>query len=90
MSFNTKGIASTIVQGSAGNLDERVLNVLLCEEGFREDLPEYGVPSLLFGIVPLDVAPFQAAIERWTGIEVTAQELEGLMVADRKIVVAVS
>lgn len=87
--FNAQGRASTTVQGSQECNADRVLNVLLCEESFREDLPEYGVPSLLFGIVPLNLEPFLAAVERWTGIEVTAEELEGLMPSDRQIVVEV-
>jgi hypothetical protein len=87
--FNAQGRARTTVQGSPEGNAMRVLNVLVCEEGFREDLPEYGAPSLLFGIVPLELGPFRAAVERWTGIEVTAQELEGLIPADRQIVVGV-
>jgi len=89
MSFDAKGIAATVVQDSQEDRSARVLNCVLCEEGFRQDLPEYGVPSLFGQIVPLQLAPFQAAIERWTDVEVSTEELENLIPADRIVKVDV-
>jgi phage baseplate assembly protein W len=91
MSFSAKGVAKTVVQGSSEEITSCVLNTVLCEEGFREDLPEFGVPSLLFQTVPLQLAPFEAAIKRWEPrAELTLEELENLIPADRTVVVNIS
>jgi hypothetical protein len=89
--FAHTGVAETVPQDSAAELASCVLNICLCEEGFRQDLPSFGAPSLLFGTVPLDLAPFQRAIERWEPrAELTLEELEELIPANRKVQVEVS
>lgn len=87
LSFSSQGHLNTTIQSSPENREQRALNVALCEEGYRQDLPEFGVPPLLFGVVPLELAPFRAAIERWTGTDISIEELEGIMPSDRKVVI---
>jgi|GEM_PF-2581324 len=90
MSFNSRGVAATVEQGSAEEISQCVLNIVLCEPGFRADLTTFGVPQPLFQTLPLDLAPFQLAIERWEPrAELTIAELEELAPANRKIVVDV-
>lgn len=90
-SFNAKGIAHTVEQDSPEDHRTRAYNVVVCPIGFRDDLPEYGIPELLFSRVPLDTEALKTAIERWAEIEeVSATEAEEIFQsADRKVTVEV-
>jgi hypothetical protein len=89
--FNNRGIASVQIQDSPEEHRTRAYNVVVCPIGFRDDLPEYGIPELLFSRVPLDVESLKTAIERWAEIEkVSASEAEEIFQsADRKVTVEV-
>ncbi len=72
--FNSKGRSVVVEQDSEGDLKARAANVCVCPEGFREDLPEFGLPSLLFWNLPLDIATVQSDVERWANLNVTVAE----------------
>lgn len=55
----------TVEQGSEENIAGNVYNVAVCPQGFRDDLPEFGVPSLLWQRMPLDLTGLQQALARW-------------------------
>lgn len=54
-----------VEQGSEANIASNVYNVAVCPIGFRQDLPEFGVPSLVDGHYPVDLATLEGAIHRW-------------------------
>ncbi len=72
--FNAKGRSVTVEQDSAGDLVARAANVCVCTEGFREDLPEFGIPELLFKNLPLDVASVAADVSRWANLDASVAE----------------
>lgn len=76
--FSKKGEAVVVEQDSEGDLLARAANVSVCPQGFREDLPEFGIPPLLFRTVPLPTAEVQAAVARWAEISLSVTEqMEG-------------
>lgn len=60
-----KGEVEVVEQGTPECEASRVANVCVCEEGYREDEPEFGIPPVPFQTVPLQLAQMEAAIERW-------------------------
>lgn len=64
-SFNTRGEAILEREGTQGCVLANTYNVAVCPEGFREDLPEFGVPPLEFQTVPLHLAGLEEALLRW-------------------------
>ena len=79
LTFNGKGVAGTVVQGTNGEIANCVLNIVSCIQGFREDSPEYGIPDETFTTVPLDPEALATAIGRWEPrAELTVTELEEL------------
>lgn len=62
--FNSKGRIETVEQGTSECTAARVFHVCVCEEGFREDDPSFGVPELAFQSVPLNLRSLEAAILR--------------------------
>ena len=90
VSFNARGVAATVQQGSAQDRLDRALNVCVCIQGTREDSPLFGIPDLTFTQVPLDLAEIQTAIERWAEVPVSLEEAEEAFVAARRITVEVS
>ena len=88
--FNAKGQSVVVEQDSEQDLIARAKNVLVCEQGFREELPEYGVPSLLFRTVPLPLDAVQADVSRWAEIDVSLIEsTPSLELATRQILAQV-
>ena len=84
-----KGTA-VVEQGSEGDLLARAKNVCVCPIGFREDNPEFGIPSLLFKTIPLDISSVQTEVERWAEVDLTVSEYaEGLQTAIRNILAEV-
>jgi phage baseplate assembly protein W len=57
--------AKVIEQGTTEDIEQCVYRVAVFPEGTREDLPEYGIPPLLFSTAPLDQTLLQEAVERW-------------------------
>jgi hypothetical protein len=57
--------AKTNEQGSPADTLASAVNVCQCPEGFREDLPQFGRPELLFNTVPLPLSDLADAIALW-------------------------
>ena len=90
LTFNNHGVAKTLVQGSPAEISNCVLDITLCFIGFREDLPEFGVPDLLFTQVPVDVEELQRAIARWEPrAQLTTGETEELVSSARRVSIEV-
>ena len=62
--FNSAGRVEVVEQGTPECTAARVTHVCVCEEGFREDSPSFGIPELAFQTVPLDLRSLEAAIKR--------------------------
>lgn len=60
-----KGGAVTVEQDTNEDIAACVYRVAVCPEGFREDLPEFGVPELAFQTVPLDLLTYQDSLSHW-------------------------
>ncbi len=92
-SFTSAGVAKTVEQNSIADVQDCVLRVCLCPEGFREDEPEFGIPPLEFTAVPLQVAGVEEAVERWeprATVEITEAALEAANQASRVVNIEVS
>jgi hypothetical protein len=89
--FNAKGEAIVVEQDGEADWRARAANVAVCPVGFREDLPEYGVPPLLFATIPIDVAGIREAISRWAELDASVEEhAEGLDQTVRAVIAEVS
>lgn len=64
-SFNAQGYVETVDQDSAPDILAATYNLCVCPEGFRDDLPEFGIPQLEFQTVPLPLGALEEAILRW-------------------------
>jgi phage baseplate assembly protein W len=65
---------NVVEQDSIEHVDTQANIVVRCPTGFRVDKPEFGWPFPEFHNVPIDTAALQAAITRWVGAHVTADE----------------
>lgn len=77
--FSSTGVAKVDVEDTPANILSDSYNVCVCPEGFREDLPEFGIPQLEFQTVPMKLQELEAAINRWeprAGPEITEQAAE--------------
>ncbi len=72
--FNSKGRSIVVEQDSEGDLKARAANVCVCPEGFREDLPEFGIEEVLFKNLPLNLAGIQSSVERWGNLDASVVE----------------
>lgn len=89
--LNARGQSVVVEQGSEADLRARAKNVLVCPKGFREDLPEYGIPNVLFRNPPLNTGQIQTEVSRWARLDASvAEHMIGLEVASREIDVSVS
>lgn len=89
--FNAKGQSVVVEQDSEADLRARAANVCVCPEGFRDELPEYGIPPLLFDTIPLPIAEVQAAIAKWAEVDLSVSEhAEGVETAVRKVLAEVA
>jgi hypothetical protein len=83
--------ALTVEQDSPEDVASCIFRTAVCAEGFREDLPAFGVPELAFQTIPLDLPSYEAALEFWeprATLE-TAEEAEALNQAHRRVRVEV-
>ena len=64
-SFNSKGEASVVRQGTEAELASTVLAIASCIQGEREDNPAFGIPDPTFEGVPLDPSAIQESLEFW-------------------------
>jgi hypothetical protein len=56
--------AAVVEQDSVEEIAACVLAILLCRVGFRDELPEFGVPDFTFSN-PVDVELIRAAVLEW-------------------------
>jgi len=87
----TRKGAVTVEQGAPEDIAACVYRTAVCPEGFREDLPAFGVPELAFQTVPLDLDSYADALTFWeprATLE-TAEEAEALNQAYRRVRVEV-
>lgn len=64
-----------VEQDSTEDLIHQALALFLCPVGYRDDLPEFGMPSPLFDQAPLDLDEQRRAIARWIpGVDVFVSE----------------
>lgn len=64
--FTITRTGSTYVeQASEEDIVACCYRLLVCPEGFREDLPEFGLEELTFQTIPLDLSIIEETIERW-------------------------
>src|SRR4051812_842413 len=62
-------------QDSTEDLIHQVLALFLCPVGYRDELPEFGMPSPLFQQTPLDLDEQREAVARWVpGVDVFISE----------------
>lgn len=63
----TNGVtdAVTVAQDSPEEVRTSIEVLLRCPLGFREELPEFGVPSPLFGQAPLSTDLIKRSVEQW-------------------------
>lgn len=63
----TIGAAGTVVteEGSVENIKSSAYNILVCDVGFRDDVPTFGVPDITFQTEPIDLSQLQEPIETW-------------------------
>jgi hypothetical protein len=78
-------------QGSQADILASAVNVLECPEGFREDLPQFGCPPLLFDTPPLPLADVAAAVMLWErdATPTVVEEAAGNVARERNIEVEV-
>jgi hypothetical protein len=57
--------AAVVEQDSEDDKAACVYRVAVCPQGFREDLPDFGIPQLARKAVPLNLDALQATIELW-------------------------
>jgi hypothetical protein len=76
-----------VPQGSPEEIASCVYSICVCEEGFREDRPEFGIPPLLFQTVPLNTQALRSQIEAFEprATVTTTAEQEAMAVALQKI-----
>jgi hypothetical protein len=87
----TKTGAKTNEQGSPADILASAVNVCQCPEGFREDLPQFGRPELLFNAIPLPLSDLSDAIAAWEpeASQTVVEEAAGRVQSERDIGVEV-
>jgi hypothetical protein len=75
--------AIVVEQGSPENERANIYNIAVCPKGFRDDLPDFGIPDPTFQTLPLDLKPIEEALRKYEpAADITvAQHLEGLAAA---------
>lgn len=57
--------AAVVEQDSVEEIAECVLAILLCPQGYRVELPEFGVDDPTFSVPDVDLEAVRAAITTW-------------------------
>ena len=86
--INKTGTA-VVEQGSEAADAAHVYNVAVCPQGFRDDLPEYGIPPLLWQRLPLDLTSLEQALHRWEPAADLELEQHRSAIATAQITIAV-
>lgn len=61
--LDSKGQAVTVEQGSPEDIAAQIYNVIACPQGAKQNDPTWGIPSPLFGPVPLDLNGIVKAVQ---------------------------
>lgn len=83
--FRFAGARAVVVeQDSVDEIATCVLAVLLCPEGYRVELPEFGLPDQTFGVPGVDLEEIRTVIDLWepraaTTLEQHPDELDELI-----------
>lgn len=83
------GDAVLVEQGSVENEAANIYNIAVCPQGFRDDLPEYGIPSLTWQTLPLDLGALEEALHRWEPEANLELEQHRAAIAEAAVTVAV-
>jgi len=73
--FNAKGEALVVQQGTVEDVASCAANIAVCPIGFRTDAPDFGAPDPSFATLPLDTGALADAITRWeprASVDITA------------------
>ncbi len=76
-------------QGSEDNIASNVYNIAVCPFGFREDLPEYGMPAIANQHYPVDLDAIETAIHRWEPEADLSLEQQRLAIGEAGISISV-
>lgn len=79
----------TVEQGSVDADAAHVYNVAVCPQGFRDELPEYGIPPLLWQLLPLDLTSLEEALHRWEPAANLELEQHRSAIATAQVTIAV-
>jgi len=64
-SFESDGSLAVVQEGSAEEVAASVANIAVCPQGYRLDLPGFGIPDPTFATLPIDTSGIKSAIEQW-------------------------
>lgn len=56
---------ATVEQGTESDIRTKVLTLVSCPLGHRDELPEFGWPQNLFDATPLGTSQHQALLDEW-------------------------
>jgi hypothetical protein len=79
----------TVEQGSVDAAAAHIYNIAVCPQGFRDDLPEYGIPPLLWRTLPLDLTALEEALHRWEPAASLELEQHRAAIATAQVTIAV-
>ena len=79
----------TVEQGSTEADAAHIYNIAVCPQGFRDDLPEYGIPPLLWQRMPVDLTALEEALHRWEPKADLELEQHRTAIAEAQITIAV-
>jgi hypothetical protein len=79
----TRNGAVVVEQDSQANIQANIYNIAVCPKGFRDDLPDFGIPDPTFHTMPLDLSGIEEALHKYEPeADLTvAQHREGLAAA---------
>lgn len=67
---------ATVEQDSIAEIENCVEVILRCPLGWRDELPEFGTPSVTYSQMPVDPTEIRMAIQRWESrVDVDAQPI---------------
>lgn len=79
----------TVEQGSEEAKAAHIYNIAVCPQGARDDLPEYGIPPLLWQPLPLDLTALEEALHRWEPEANLELEQQRAAIATAQVVIGV-
>jgi hypothetical protein len=57
--------AAVVEQDSPEDMAACVYRIAVCQQGYRDDLPAFGIPQVAYQALPLDLSGVEEAISRW-------------------------